>query len=270
MDYIFAEDCYIVKNICSIKKLLSAALVFSVAASCSVKEPRCGGPCWILVDSGDRHPVSVSLWDGDEMVGSDAADYHRIIEFSTDRDVLIVTGISGEDTSIPKDGILLLEDGSETDSVFACHSVIDCIGECVRDTVRCRKQFATVRLIMDISSHYLKSLDSVRIVSCWHGLDLRSMSPVPGRYMCSFRCEEDVLPMRILRQGDETLCLEFIDSSGTVLHLVKLGLLLQKAGYDWGEENLQDIELVFTAAGGIELSFAVKDWETGEFKEIVI
>jgi len=246
-----------------------SALVVCAAAACSVKEPREGGPCWIMIDSGDIYPVSLALWDGSRTVASDYADSNRVFEFSNNGGMLIMTAVSGEGASIPEDGILLLSDGTEADSVYACRSVLDCSREWVRDTVRCRKQFATIRLILDISSSHPKYPESMRVVSRWNGLDLRTMDAVEGEYTYVFHNRENVPPIRIWRQGDYSLMLELMGSDGTLLDEVPLGLLLIKAGYDWDEDPLRDTEVILSEAG-MELTFSVRDWETGESREIVI
>ena len=100
------------------------------------------------------------------------------------------------------------------------------------------------------------------------GFDLLDFSPVEGK----FRCEPvpsagpgtgagTIVPFRIPRQGDTGLTVT-IQPAGSVPARFPLGEFIDRLGYDWKTEELQDIYVSVDLARGL-VDIRVADWEEG-------
>ena len=152
--------------------------------------------------------------------------------------------------------------GYEADSLYAWAGEVDATGDLAYASVTFRKQFATV--FLDIR----KSADVVRNCrflvegnSC--GFDLLDFSPVEG----PFRCEpvpregESIVTFRVPRQGDNSLAVT-IRPEESVPARFPLGEYIDRLGYNWKTEELQDIYVAIDLARGL-VDVRVADWEEG-------
>lgn len=152
--------------------------------------------------------------------------------------------------------------GSEADSLYAWSGEVDATGDLAYASVTFRKQFATV--FLDIR----KSADVVRACrflvegnSC--GFDLLDLSPVEGKFRCEPRprAGESIVTFRVPRQGDESLAVT-IHPEGSVPARFPLGAYIDRLGYSWKTEELQDIYVAIDLARGL-VDLRVADWEEG-------
>ena len=211
--------------------LIPACLALLVAGTaCSVKEDRGPCPCYLQVSFADP----------------DAAGEAELLGWRDDR--LFRERVRIEDARpawtkpVPK-GMLTVSDLAYASVTF-------------------RKQFATV--FLDIR----KSADIVRTCrflvegnSC--GFDLLDFSPVGGPFRCEPRprAEESIVTFRVPRQEDNGLAVT-IQPEGSVPARFPLGEYIERLGYNWKTEELQDIYVAIDLARGL-IDIRVADWEEG-------
>jgi hypothetical protein len=152
--------------------------------------------------------------------------------------------------------------GSESDSLYAWSGEVDATGDLAQASVTFRKQFATVFLDIRKSPDIVRSCRFlVEGNSC--GFDLLDFSPVYG----PFRCEpspqegESVVTFRVPRQGDNGLTVT-IRPEGSAPARFPLGEYIDRLGYSWKTEELQDIYVAVDLARGL-IDVRVADWEEG-------
>lgn len=231
--------------------------------ACTVVENRGNGPCTLYENSGDMRPVNVSLWRAGICEDGAASDSPADFEFTLEREDYLVTASSESPNTIVRDGVIYLQRESPVDSVYAYSRSINCNAEWVCDTVARRKQFATVTIAFNISPRHDRFPDSLRVISNWDGLDIRTMRPVSGDYGHTFVCTGIEQSFRVLRQGDDSLILRLISRSMGVVDNVPLGRFLTRAGYSWDDEDLKDIRIEVEEAAA-KLKLIILDWEDGE------
>ena len=242
---------------------ISVFPLFVLLLSCTVVENRDGGPCTLYESSGDMRPVNVSLWRAGIDVDGASSDVPADFEFTVEReDYLVTAACEGRHTSY-RDGIVSLAGESPVDSVYAYSRNLNCNCEWVCDTVTRHKQFATVTIAFNISPRHDRFPDSLRVISTWDGLDVRTMRPVRGDYGHTFVCTGIEQSFRVLRQGDDSLILRLISRSMGVVDNVPLGRFLTRAGYSWDDEDLKDIRIEVEEAAA-KLKLIILDWEDGE------
>ena len=176
--------------------------------------------------------------------------------------MLSLSACSGYREAFAEGRHMRIPPGSESDSLYAWSGEVDATGDLAQASVTFRKQFATV--FLDIR----KSPDIVRTCrflvegnSC--GFDLLDFSPVYG----PFRCEpspqegESVVTFRVPRQGDNGLTVT-IRPEGSAPARFPLGEYIDRLGYSWKTEELQDIYVAVDLARGL-IDVRVADWEEG-------
>lgn len=244
-------------------KVICTGLFFLSSVSCSVREPRDGGPCTLYEDSGDMNPLTVSLWCEGMCLDEVFSREPRVFEFTLERGGVLVTALTGASLSSYRDGVLSLAGEAAVDSVFAYRDSVDCSGEWMRDTVARHKQFATVTMSLNISPRHERFPDSLRIISAWGGLDVRTMEAVRGSYGHTIVCMGIEQSFRILRQGDDSLILRLISRTDGIIDDVPLGRLLQQAGYSWKDDDLEDIEIGVDEASS-KIRIIINNWIGGD------
>lgn len=242
---------------------ISVFPLFVLLLSCTVVENRDGGPCTLYESSGDMRPVNVSLWRAGICEDGASSDSPADFEFTLEREDYLVTASSESPNTIVRDGVIYLQRESPVDSVYAYSRNLNCNCEWVCDTVARRKQFATVTIAFNISPRHDRFPDSLRVISNWDGLDVRTMRPVRGDYGHTFVCTGIEQSFRILRQGDDSLVLRLISRTKGIVDDVPLGRFLSRAGYSWGDEDLKDVKIEIEEAAA-KLKLIILDWEDGE------
>ena len=95
------------------------------------------------------------------------------------------------------------------------------------------------------------------------GFDLLDFSPVEGKFRCTpFPREgESIVTFRVPRQGDNSLAVT-IRPEGSPAHRFPLGEYIDRLGYNWKTEELQDIYVAIDLVRGL-IDVRVADWEEG-------
>ena len=237
--------------------LISACLALLAAGTaCSVKEDRGPCPCHLQVSFTDPDAAGEAEllgWRDDRLF----RDRVRIEEARphwtkpVPKGMLSLSACTGYREAFAEGRQMRIPPGSEADSLYAWDA-----------SVTFRKQFATV--FLDIR----KSADIVRACrflvegnSC--GFDLLDLSPVDGKFRCEPRphAGESIVTFRVPRQGDDGLAVT-IHPEGSAPARFPLGAYIDRLGYSWKTEELQDIYVAIDLVRGL-VDVRVADWEEG-------
>ena len=248
--------------------LIPTCLVLLAAGTaCSIKEDRGPCPCYLQVSFTDPYAageVELLGWRDDRLF----RDRIRIEEARpawtkpVPKGMLTVSACTGYREAFAEGRHMRIPPGFEADSLYAWAEEVDATGDMAHASVTFRKQFATV--FLDIR----KSADIVRACrfqvegnSC--GFDLLDFSPVAGKYRCEPRPleGESIVTFRVPRQGDNSLAVT-IHPEGSTANRFPLGEYIDRLGYSWKTEELQDIYVAIDLARGL-VDVRVADWEEG-------
>lgn len=250
------------------KMLIPACLaILAACTACSIKEDRGPCPCYLQVSFTDPDATGEAEllgWQDDRLF----RERVRIEEARpawtkpVPKGMLSLSACTGIREAFAEGRHMRIPPGYEADSLYAWAGEVDATGDLAYASVTFRKQFATV--FLDIR----KSADEVRSCrflvegnSC--GFDLLDFSPVEG----PFRCEpipregESIVTFRVPRQGDNSLAVT-IRPEESVPARFPLGEYIDRLGYNWKTEELQDIYVAIDLARGL-VDVRVADWEEG-------
>ena len=261
--------------------LIPACLALLAAGTaCSVKEDRGPCPCYLQVSFTDPEAVGEAELLGwrDDRVFRDRIRIEEARPVWTKpvpKGMLTVSACTGIREAFAEGHQMRIPPGSEADSLYAWFGEVDASGDLAYAQVTFRKQFATVFLDIRKSAEVVRSCRFfVEGNSC--GFDLLDFSPVEGK----FRCEPvpstgistntgpgpgagdgTIVTFRVPRQGDTRLSVT-VTPEGSVPASFPLGEYINRLGYNWKTEELQDIYVSIDLARGL-VDVRVADWEQG-------
>ena len=248
--------------------LIPACLVLLAAGTaCSVKEDRGPCPCYLQVSFTDPEAAGEAEmlgWDDDRLF----RDRVRIEEVRpvwtkpVRKGMLVLSACTGMDESFAEGRHMRIPPGSQADSLYAWFEEVDATGDLAYAKVSFRKQFATVFLDIRKPADVVRSCRfDVEGNSC--GFDLLDFSPVTGTFRCSPvpRDGEEIVAFRVPRQGDSALAVT-IRPEGFPSARFPLGEFIDRLGYNWKTEELQDIYVAVDLARGL-VDVRVANWEEG-------
>ena len=250
-------------------RLLIPACLILLAAStaCTIKEDRGPCPCFLQVSFTDPDAAGEAEllgWDDDRLF----RDRIRIEEARpawtkpVRKGMLILSACTGMDESFPEGHQMRIPPGSQADSLYAWFEEVDATGDLAYAKVSFRKQFATVFLDIRKPADVVRSSRfDVEGNSC--GFDLLDFSPVTGAFRFSAKPGdgEEIVTFRIPRQGDSGLSVT-IHPEGAPSARFPLGEYIDRLGYNWKTEELQDIYVAVDLVRGL-VDVRVADWEDG-------
>lgn len=247
----------------------------AAAVGCSVKEDREPCPAVLHVSYAGRPEVApvvgLMAWDGVTERFRTAVDFARHTPYW---DKMVRKGVLdlaawNAGTQVSANGRhVLIPVGSQCDSLYAFHTIVDATGEDAYAEVSLLKQFATVTVVFGSLSGGLDG--SVLVVggnTC--GFDLADLSPVPGTFRFEPRPEAGAssVSFRVPRQSDDSLTLSGI-VGGVEISPIPLGRYITLMGYDWTEPELRDITVrIDLVIGNIRID--VEEWEDGAWFDLV-
>ena len=244
-----------------------------VGTACTVKEDRNPCPCYLQVSFTDPDAAGEAEllgWDDDRLFRNRI----RIEEARpawikpVRKGMLILSACTGMDESFPEGHHMRIPPGSQADSLYAWFEEVDATGDLAYAKVSFRKQFATIFLDIRKPVEVVHSCRfDVEGNSC--GFDLLDFSPVTGAFRFSAvpHDGEGIVTFRIPRQGDSELSVT-IRPEGAPSARFPLGEYIDRLGYNWKTEELQDIYVAVDLVRGL-VDVRVADWEEGTFFPIV-
>lgn len=248
----------------------------AVLFSCSVKEDRTDCPCDVelkVIGGQEAHSL-LMIWDSSLTVRDTLWRRDSISSFfiRIPKGFPVLTLCDGQRETQTRGSSLTVSNGHQMDEIYAWTGRLDTRCEAISVTARLHKQFSYIHLNVRVqngeASPYL-----VRLKSDVCGLDLTTLQPVEGPFEVSF------LPVigsyhRICvpRQTDTRMMLEFQPRESFESYEAfsfPLGEYLDKSGFDWTAEDLDDIylEIDYARAG---VSVSVADWQEGDSISITI
>ncbi len=254
--------------------LRAVAAVFGLlfCSGCFVKEDRSGCPCRLLIDFSE---IDGSVADAANLVITAADDFafSETLDLGSLEDekcVLIprgraVVGVWAGVESPVEVGGFEIPFGSDCPSVYFYASIIDADCEVYRESVCLRKNHCvmTVNLKnMDPSPSRIGFMGKVS----GYGPDGR---PLEGDFSYfldspSLSGNKVILP----RQLDDSLKMEVIDAFG-VSRIFALGGYIADSGYDWGAQDLEDIEVDLDIAM-TRVTLTIQGWDKTYSYEVVM
>jgi hypothetical protein len=253
--------------------LIPACLaLLAASAACTVKEDRGPCPCSLQVSFTDPAGEAQILgWrDGDRLF-REQVRIEECTPFWTkpvQKGMLLLSACKGADEAFTEGRQMRIPPGAQADSLYAWAEEVDATGDIARAKVSFRKQFATVFLDFRKSADVIRSCRFlVEGNSC--GFDLLDFSPVEGRFRFepTPREGDEIVTFRVPRQGDTALSVT-VRPDGSAPARFPLGEYIDRLGYSWKTEELQDIYVAIDLARGL-VDVRVADWEEGTVFPIV-
>ena len=256
--------------------------ILAAGTACSVKEDRGPCPCHLQVSFTDPDAAGEAELLGwrDDRVFRDRIrieDARPAWTKPVPKGMLTISACTGIRKAFAEGHQMRIPQGSEADSLYAWFGEVDATGDLAYARVTFRKQFATVFLDIRKSAEVVRSCRFlVEGNAC--GFDLLNFSPVEGRFRCEVapsvssstatgNSDGTIVTFRVPRQGDAGLTVT-ITPEGSAPARFPLGEYIERIGYNWKTEELQDIYVSIDLSRGL-IDVRVEDWEDGaEFQFI--
>ena len=250
------------------RMLIPACLALLAAGTaCTVKEDRGPCPCQLQVSFTDPDAAGEAEmlgWRDDRLF----RDRVRIEESRpcwtkpVQKGTLFLSACTGIGEAFAEGRHMRIPPGSQADSLYAWFEEVDATGDLAYAKVSFRKQFATVFLDIRKPAEVVSACRFlVEGNSC--GFDLLDFSPVDGpfRFAPIPREGEQIVTFRVPRQGDSKLSVT-IQPEDSAPTRFPLGEFIDRLGYNWKTEELQDIYVAVDLARGL-VDVSIADWEEG-------
>ena len=256
------------------RMLIPASLALVAAfASCTIKENRDPCPCYLQVSFADPEAsgeAEMLGWRDDRLfrerirIEENRPEWTKPVE----KGMLFLSACTGIGEAFAEGRQMRIPPGAQADSLYAWFEEVDATGDVAHAKVSFRKQFATVFLDLRKPADVVGSCRFlVEGNSC--GFDLLDFTPVEGR----FRFEpipregEEIVTFRIPRQGDSGLSVTIRPADSAPLRF-PLGEYIERLGYNWKTEELQDVYVSLDLVRGL-VDVRVADWEEGAFFPLI-
>ena len=264
--------------------LLLCALL--AALSCSVKEDRTGCPSWVTVNV-DRFismGYSEALFSLSSSAGLVARSTEQILPLAgtgyvqeVPRGKTRVAVVAGIERSFLKGDTLLVRKGCTADPLMIssreCYPLVDeylLVAEPHKQYCRLEFSFPTLPEGTGYPFRF-------RIRTLWNGVNIYTLAPVQGEYEATVGPNHVGQFITFLpRQGEGTMLLDIYEpysdteEDGELQATLDLGALLEKAGYDWSREDLDDAVLTVDFSRA-DIEVRVVEWERDDtYSEVVI
>lgn len=269
-----------------VKIAVCAAVAAALVSSCTVYEDRRECPVWLRLYLEEALASPLARQGGDILVSADGVSVPLRIEDAVNLenvmegfkwesavrrggyDALAVSAGSG---FMRDDLALLVPAGQSCDSLYAWSERLSCTEEWTEADVALHKRFITLSVCIRDRGEAAGTV-SPEAVSHWKGVSLVDGSPVSGtlRFMMSevavpsfsradapsgVRWFEGAVPP----QGDASLMLYLRFPDGRTAGRVNLGLWMDRNGYGWLDDDLEDVAIVVDL-NHINGEISILDW----------
>ena len=263
-------------------KIPYAVLVFiaiaGLSAGCSIKEDRDICPCTLVLDFNSVPDAVIGTSEvyvsngngilysdpdaGERLTGEKVqgnAGYSYTVRIPKTYIALTVASGTGN-FYVPSAGVLIPL-GEECPPVWMHYSEADATGERCDQTVMLHKDYCEISIRMLASSGDYPFGLTVKGGICGINPD---RSVMEGDFSYSFKPGQDGIgTVRVPRQTNNGLVLQIRDDE-EVLREFALGEYIAESGYDWSEENLDDIEVAIDYANSY-VTIDIEGW-SGSFE----
>ena len=249
--------------------------ILSAFASCSVLEDRSECPNIVNVSIDDRQEerpalmkrkatVTLRSIGGDDGFRSSftPSDYPAGYGMLVPKGSYNMSLVSGADAaSIVRDAVRFTG-GKEADSLFVTCLIADCLGEETFLKALLFKQFSTLRIILSNLPENVSP--QVSVDSGWNGLNIFSLDPVTGGYVCRMREQGGgIYEARIPRSGGGPLNISIGEGDGMSGEKISYDIFdaIVSMGYDWKAPSLSDITVTLDYMTGTVQTLTVIGWD---------
>lgn len=245
-----------------------AAVCLYLMLSCSIKTDRSDCPCRLSVEMNEPLPeMSLALFrDGVPLTEKTLCRNDFVSGVCT------VDIVRGKYVFSVSSGRNVIAEGEQCDSLYSWSSMEMLDANCEELTVQPSlfKQFATIYLEVSCFGDAMSDIDMI-MLSDVNGIDLCSLAPMRGAFSCKAeRLSDSEYRVRIPRQvpGENTLRSDMV-RNGVSLVSLPLGEYVSHSGYDWTQQNLQDV-YVNVSCMETDMGIEILEWRAGFRKEEVL
>lgn len=257
--------------------ILSGLALMSAVSSCDfVFEDRTDCPCYLIVNMDEvfsplPSPGSVTVRvegvEGFLSENSVDPDPYRGTEgyvVKVKKGPAAVIGYVGRRSMAKGASGLTVTKENEMDSLWAHRNTVDCSGELAYDIIRLHKQFATLTVFLKDSG--IEGEVEMELVGGWQGMSYSDLGAMKGDYLFTMRHPGgDEFIARVPRQGDRSLRLNLYqveEGKKTFVSYFPVGEYIEREGYDWTKEDLDDITVRIDYAQSV-IEVSVEGWKDG-------
>lgn len=257
-----------------IKKLSTMAALILSAASCSVKEDRGACPSWLRLDvtgCTETENLSISAWNNDLDNGFSETirpgDYPEPYEHSIGKGHVTLTVVNDDSNMTRKGSRLVIPAGNSCGEIWAYTNNMICEDEFVEETITLHKQFARVYIKVKNPSDEPYPF-RFTIEGDVNGIDLDNLSPSEGLFVTDVNVDEDNIAVFYLpRQTFNSRLRMVMRQKNVRLENFPLDEWIAKTGYDWTDQDLEDIYIGVDCARA-SICISISGWEEGNSMNI--
>lgn len=257
------------------RDLLNLTLSIILCCSCSVFEDRSSCPCLLELDfsqySGEEHELKLCVTNKyglifrDLTIGDSCCTY--VIEVP--RSFVKLSVLDGVRSQRRHNDVLVIPEGVQCDSLWLHNSVVDCRGERTVEHVHFKKEYALVHLQVEGLDSEDIYPNGLLLKSNVDGIMLSDGVPSPGNHgMWLKEGDEHLFKFRVPRQIDDSMCIDMY-VEGHFVESWPVGKYIIESGYDWTDENLEDI-FIGVDCSGINTFVEVMNWQNGGCYDAVL
>ncbi|MCQ2181874.1 MAG: hypothetical protein MJY89_00495 [Bacteroidales bacterium] len=249
-----------------------AGLTLCLLAGC-VKEERKDCPCYLTLDLDavirEREfseavtsfsPCMNGPVDRDLII---LREYEEVgYEKMVMREMVSVSVVCGQKDAVFDGDCLRVTKNAQADPVMAYAENVLCDAERVKAEVTLHKQYCRINFLRNGVDPGEKYPYGMRVTAACNAMNIYDLTPVEGLFIADAIVGDDGNPYVVLpRQKQNALRLDIMDIDGRVLHSIDLGEVFREMSYDWGKEDLDDVNLKidYTKA---EVEIGIVPWET--------
>lgn len=206
---------------------------------------------------------------------------HDVCDVGVKRGDIDVYGLVGlSSMTIENSNDLIIPYGMQCDPLLAFYDDVQAYGERALVFGRINKQYAKVRVTLNIPD--VEGVLAVKVTGNSCGMNMQTMAGIRGDFACLAESwENDLHVFKIPRQLDNTLRLEIwqapdsgscdIDmGGGRMLSFIEIGKIINdRLEYDWNAESLSDIDLSIDYVIST-ITVTIRDWGKEVIQEVEI
>lgn len=256
--------------------VIKAVLFASALVSCSIKEDREPCPCVLEIDFSEcplyKEAMTLQGWREEASCFSESivpGELERgVFKSKIEKGTLEYNACSPLEESFLDGCCVIIPAGHQSDPLFACSATVKALGETASDTVRLHKQFADMTVSFGKQNGVESDIVSITVTATSKGIDLRSLTPVEGKFRCNSSAENGFFKVRLPRLSDGRIVIDTYTVDG-FLKRFELGEPVKSSGFDWEAEDLDDLWIDYDF-GRSEITVEIVSWSEGyDITEII-
>lgn len=257
------------------KSVVATMLLFPLLLSCSVKEDRSVCPCYLNVNIDtyvvkDGYPAVMVQILGKSLIQNTVVP--REYEFGgynlqVPKCINQVSVIGGLQNSIIDGDTLKIAEGKEPGPLFLFNEVVDCNGELAYSRALPNRKWCDIHIILVGEEDAENFEHDIFLTAECNALRISSGLPIEGEYRVPVRrLQSGDLVVTLPRQKSNSLKLDFFEKDDThsPVYNVNLGREMEKQGYDWNKDNLDDV-YVYVDYSKLKVDVDIVEWDITQF-----